>query len=117
VISYNHVLLAHAQITAACNALHPVEARLCRWILQAYDRNSSDVIALTQEFLSEMLAVRRSSVSDVARKLQAAGLIRYSRGVIEIANRRALEMASCECYADAVKKSAKILPWRSNSNP
>ena len=96
----NDAILAQVQITAACNALHPIEARLARWILQSSDRTRiSEVIPLTQELLSQMLGVTRSSVSEIATKLQTAGIIRYSRGNIEITSRRGLEGVACECYA------------------
>jgi CRP-like cAMP-binding protein len=108
VIASNQALLAQAQATAACNALHAVEQRLCRWILHARDRNNGDVVRLTQEFLSEMLGVRRSSVGDVARKLQDARLIRYSRGTITIVDRKALEAASCECYRAILRRTSRI---------
>lgn len=97
-IRYNEVLLSQARITAACNALHPVEARFCRWLLQSSDRAESETVALTQEFLAEMLGVRRTSVTEVASKLQHAGVIAYSRGVIKIIDRAVLESQSCECY-------------------
>jgi CRP-like cAMP-binding protein len=97
-IRYNEVLLEQARVTAACNALHPVEARLCRWLLQSRDRAESDTILLTQEFLSEMLGVRRTSVTEVARKIQARGAISYSRGVIKILNLKTLNELSCECF-------------------
>jgi CRP-like cAMP-binding protein len=98
VVRANDALLGQVQITAACNALHPIEARLARWILQSSDRTLADEIPLTQELLSQMLGVTRSSVSEVASKLQAAGLFSYVRGNIEITNRPGLEQASCECY-------------------
>ena len=98
IIRYNESLLNQVQITAACNALHPIQARLARWILQTRDHLDDDLIPLTQELLSEMLGVRRSSISEVASKLQAAGLIRYRRGAVEIVNRPGLEAAACECY-------------------
>lgn len=81
-IQYNEVLLTQARITAACNALHPVEARFARWLLQSADRVDGGVVALTQELLAEMLGVRRTSVTEVAGRLQAEGTISYSRGVI-----------------------------------
>ena len=109
IVRYNEVLLGQAQVTAACNALHSIQAKLARWILQTNDRVEGDLIPLTQELLSEMLGVRRSSVSEVAGQLQAAGLIRYSRGTIEIVNRTALEEASCECYETIKKQTEKIL--------
>ena len=98
VVRYNDLLLGQVQVTAACNALHPIQKRLARWILQTRDRIDTDTVPLTQELLSEMLGVRRSSVSEIANRLQANGLIRYSRGTIEIVNRPALEAAACECY-------------------
>jgi CRP-like cAMP-binding protein len=97
-LRYNEVLLAQARVTAACNALHQVEARFCRWLLQTRDRAESDTIQLTQEFLAEMLGVRRTSVTEVAGKIQAAGAISYSRGVIKIVNLETLKAMSCECY-------------------
>lgn len=97
-IHYNEVLLEQARVTAACNALHPVEARFCRWLLQSRDRAESDTILLTQEFLSEMLGVRRTSVTEVAGKIQASGVISYSRGAIKILDLDALKAISCECY-------------------
>ena len=97
-IGYNEVLLKQARVTAACNALHKVEARFCRWLLQTRDRAESDTLALTQEFLSEMLGVRRTSVTEVAQKVQETGAISYSRGVIKIIDLDALKAMSCECY-------------------
>ncbi len=98
IVRYGEILLIQVQQTAACNALHAVEARLSRWLLQARDRLSSNTIQLTQEFLSQMLGVRRTTVTVVANMLQQAGLIRYHRGQIEIVNRPGLEARACECY-------------------
>ena len=97
-IRYNEVLLTQARVTAACNALHPVEARFCRWLLQTRDPAESNTITLTQELLSEMLGVRRTSVTEVASRVQASGAISYSRGVIKIIDLDALKAMSCECY-------------------
>jgi CRP-like cAMP-binding protein len=94
---HNEALLAQARITAACNALHLVEARFCRWLLQTRAVTESDTVTLTQEFLSEMLGVRRTSVTEVASRLQAKGIISYSRGVIRIVDLPALEERACEC--------------------
>jgi CRP-like cAMP-binding protein len=107
-IRYNEVLLSQARVTAACNALHPIEARFCRWLLQSADRSASDTIALTQEFLAEMLGVRRTSVTEVASKVQNAGVITYSRGVIKILDRAALMRMSCECYETLLDQSAVL---------
>jgi CRP-like cAMP-binding protein len=103
------VLLFQAQQNGVCHALHEIDGRLCRWLLQAQDVMQSAVIELTQEFLSHMLGVQRSSVSVSAHGLQAAGLIRYSRGRIEIRDRAGLEDAACECYAAIIEQSRKAL--------
>jgi CRP-like cAMP-binding protein len=98
-IHQNDVLLSKARITAACNAVHEVEARFCRWILQTADHGGGDVAELTQEFLADMLGVRRPTVTEVAGKVQRSGAIAYSRGTIRIRDRQALEAMSCDCYA------------------
>jgi CRP-like cAMP-binding protein len=105
-IRYNEVLLSQARVTAACNALHSIEARFCRWLLQSADRAASDTVNLTQEFLAEMLGVRRTSVTEVASKVQSTGAIAYSRGVIKILDRAALLRMSCECYQTLLDQSA-----------
>jgi CRP-like cAMP-binding protein len=107
-IRYNEVLLSQARVTAACNALHSIEARFCRWLLQCADRAASDTVALTQEFFAEMLGVRRTSVTEVASKAQAAGAISYSRGIIKILDRPALMRMSCECYETLLDQSALL---------
>src|SRR3954451_22267496 len=94
----NEVILAQTQITAACNALHNIEQRFCRWLLQCWDRSENDTITLTQEFLSEMPGVRRTSVTEIASKMQAEGFIRYRRGLIEVLDQPGLEQRSCDCF-------------------
>ncbi|WP_293677165.1 Crp/Fnr family transcriptional regulator [uncultured Phenylobacterium sp.] len=91
-------LYSHAIQSVACNALHSVEARFCRWMLACHDRISTDTIALTQEFLADMLGVQRTTVTAVARSLQEKGVIRYRRGVVDVIDRQALQALSCECY-------------------
>jgi CRP-like cAMP-binding protein len=90
--------IVQATVTVACNALHKVEHRMCRWLLITQDRLQADVLPLTQEHLSIMLAVQRTTVTAVASRLQQKGLIRYSRGRIRILDRPGLIQASCECY-------------------
>ncbi len=107
-IQSNEVLLSQARVTAACNAMHVVEARFCRWLLQSADRAASDTLPLTQELIAEMLAVRRTSVTEVAAKIQDTGAIHYSRGVIKIVDRPALEKMSCECYQTLLDQSAQL---------
>jgi CRP-like cAMP-binding protein len=99
IVQYIASLLGQVQMTAACNALHPLHSRLARWILQTQDSLQDDLIPLTQELLSEVLGVRRSSVGESAHRMQTAGLIHYNRGIIRIVNRRALEAVACDCYA------------------
>jgi CRP-like cAMP-binding protein len=107
-IRYNEVLLLKARVTAACNALHSIEARFCRWLLQCADRAGGDTVVLTQESLAEMLGVRRTSVTEVASKMQNAGVITYSRGVIRILDRPALMRMSCECYQTLIDQSTML---------
>jgi CRP-like cAMP-binding protein len=97
-LRYIQALISQLSQTVACNRLHSVEERCCRWLLMCHDRALSDEFFLTQELLSQMLGVRRASVSVVAAILQKAGLITYSRGRIRILDRLGLETAACECY-------------------
>jgi CRP-like cAMP-binding protein len=83
---------------AACNAVHSVEQRCARWLLMTHDRVGSDEFELTQSVLSQMLGVRRASVSEVAGAFQSAGIIDYQRGRVSIRQRAGLEAAACDCY-------------------
>lgn len=107
---HNDALFGHAVQSVACNALHSVEARFCRWLLSCHDRIDSNRVSLTQEFLADMLGVQRTTVTVVARTLQASGLIRYSRGVVDILDRSGLEAIACECYGAVRRIYAKLLP-------
>ena len=98
ILRYTETQLAEAQQNAACNAIHDGSTRLCRWLLQCADRTCSEQLLLTQEFLSEMLGVRRTTVTLLAQELQKRGILRYSRGRITILDRAALEACACECY-------------------
>ncbi len=98
-------LALQSQQVAACNRLHDVEERLARWLLMCQDRIGGDIVPLTQQFLAHMLATRRASVTVAAGILQKAGLITYSRGVVNIKNRKMLEEASCECYDMLVRQT------------
>ena len=96
---YTRVLMKQVAQTAACNGRHTAEKRLARWLLMCHDRTESDELALTQEFISDMLGLRRAGVSSAAISLQEEGFIRYSRGHITILKRARLEAFACECYA------------------
>jgi CRP-like cAMP-binding protein len=109
---YQGIILFQAQQSAGCHAIHSVESRLCRWLLQARDVMGSEEIELTQEFLSHMLGVRRTSVSLSAHSLQKSGLIRYSRGKITIVDRKGLEDCACECYAAIRQRMDGAIPPR-----
>ena len=97
-LRYTQALITQISQTAVCNRLHSVENRLCRWLLLSHDRVKSDELAMTQEFISNMLGGRRESVTVAAGRLQDAGLIHYARGHIKILNRNGLEASACECY-------------------
>lgn len=96
---YTYNLMTQITQTAACNRFHVVEARLARWLLMTDDRTQTDTFRLTQDFLAQMLGVRRVGVTKAARALQQSQLIRYSRGNISILDRKGLEAAACCCYA------------------
>jgi CRP-like cAMP-binding protein len=108
-LRYTQALMNLMSQSVACNRLHSVEERCCRWLLLCQDRVESDEFALTQEFLAQMLGVRRASVSVVAAILQKAGLIRYRRGKIMILDRLGLEAASCECYQMVKQELDRLL--------
>jgi CRP-like cAMP-binding protein len=97
-LRYTHGLLAQVAQSAACNALHPVEQRMCRWLLMVHSRAGSDRFPLTHDFLAAMLGVRRASVTEAARELRQAGLIRYGQGQLTVLDRPGLEVAACACY-------------------
>jgi CRP-like cAMP-binding protein len=112
---FENIMRLHAQgflnqvsQSTACNRLHAVEQRLCRWILMSHDRVGGKTVHLTQDFLAQMLGVRRASVSVVAATLQKAGFIRYRRGIIDVLDRAGLEEGTCECY-DVVRKEYERL--------
>ena len=98
IASHEQALFAQAQQSAACNATHNLESRLARWLLRAADLRGGDELHLTQEYIAEMLGVRRTSVTVVARTLQQAGMIKYTRGRIKIMDHAALHDTACECY-------------------
>jgi CRP-like cAMP-binding protein len=96
---YTQALMIQISQGTACNRVHSVEQRCARWLLMTHDRVNGNDFELTQEFLSQMLGVRRATVNEVATRLQEMSLISYSRGFIRILNRAGLEAASCHCYS------------------
>lgn len=97
-LRYSQALFVETAQTAACNRLHGLDARLCRWLLMTRDRARSDSLDLTHEFMAVMLGVRRAGVTEAAGKLKAEGLIDYERGVVRVLDAEGLERAACECY-------------------
>ena len=103
-VRYSETLLAQIQQSVGCNALHSIEQRMCRWLLMMHDRAEGEPMNYTHEFLADIMAVNRTSVSLAAQAMQKAGLIHYHRGTIQILDRAATEAASCECYAIVRKR-------------
>lgn len=108
---YTQALIVQISQSAACNSHHSVEQRCCRWLLMTSERVNSDEFPITQEFLSQMLGVRRASVTVVAGILQKAGLIRYSRGQMTILDYPGLEQASCSCYTLVKQEENRLLGY------
>lgn len=108
IVRYTELQWTEAQQTTACNALHDGSSRLCRWLLQSADRTRSENVPLTQEFLAEMLGLRRTTVTLLAQELQKKGILRYSRGKITIVDRPALEAAACDCYGIIRRESLSL---------
>lgn len=98
VVRWREVLLRATLQSVACNSLHDVRQRCSRWILTTHDRTELDQLPLTQEFLAEMLGVKRNAINIVARELQSIGLIEYKRGRVTVIDREGLREVSCECY-------------------
>ena len=96
--------------TAVCNRHHSVVQQLCRWLLLSLDRLPGNELRMTQELIANMLGVRREGVTEAAGKLQNEGLIKYSRGLITILDRPALERRVCECYGVVKKEFDRLLP-------
>src|SRR5436190_2723818 len=106
---YNAAFFWQVSQAIACNGVHTVQKRCCRWILQTHDRAGADEFPLTHEFLSHMLGVRRVSVTDVLKPLQEASLITSIRGVVKVLDRKGLEKESCECYQTVKDEYARLL--------
>jgi CRP-like cAMP-binding protein len=109
VMRHEQTLFAQAQQSTACMANHEIDARLCRWLLRARDLSGSDQLPFTQEFLAEMLGVRRTSVTTVARTLQEAGMVKYTRGKIEVLDVEGLREGACECYETVKEQYGQLL--------
>ena len=108
-LRYTQALITQMAQTAVCNRHHSVEQQLCRWLLLSLDRLASNELTMTQELIANMLGVRREGVTEAAGKLQAAGLIQYSRGKITVLDRAKLEAQVCECYQVVKREYDRLL--------
>jgi CRP-like cAMP-binding protein len=109
-LRYTQALITQMTQTAVCNRHHALEQQLCRWLLLSLDRLPANELVMTQELIANMLGVRREGVTEAAGRLQAEGLIEYSRGRIAVLERAHLEARVCECYAVVKKEYDRLLP-------
>jgi CRP-like cAMP-binding protein len=109
-LKYTQALITQMAQTAVCNRHHSVDQQLCRWLLLSLDRLNSNELLMTQQLIADMLGVSRGGVTEAAGKLQAAGIIDYSRGRITVIDRLALEDAVCECYDVVRREYDRLLP-------
>jgi CRP-like cAMP-binding protein len=109
-LRYTQALITQMAQTAVCNRHHSLDQQLCRWLLLSLDRLKGSDLLMTQELIANMLGVRREGVTEAAMQLQAAGIIRYTRGRISVLDRPGLERRTCECYAVVKKEYDRLLP-------
>ena len=109
-LRYTQALITQMAQTAVCNRHHSLDQQLCRWLLLSLDRLRGPDLVMTQELIANMLGVRREGVTLAAGNLQADGLIRYTRGRIEVLDRPALEARTCECYTLVKNEYKRLLP-------
>ena len=109
-LRYTQALITQMTQTAVCNRHHTVDQQLCRWLLLSLDRLHTNHLVMTQELMANMLGVRREGVTEAAGRLQAAGLIHYSRGHIQVLDRQGIEARVCECYRVVRRESERLLP-------
>ena len=114
-LRYTQALITQMSQTAVCNRHHSLDQQLCRWLLLSLDALDGDTVSMTQELIANMLGVRRSGVTDAAMKLQAAGVISYKRGQIDVLDRPGLERLTCECYAVVKRECERLLPPRAQA--
>jgi CRP-like cAMP-binding protein len=110
ILRYTQALITQMAQTAVCNRHHTVDQQLCRWLLLSLDRLRGNELSMTQELIANMLGVRREGVTEAAGKLQALGIIRYSRGRIVVIDREKLEALCCECYGVVKRETDRLLP-------
>jgi CRP-like cAMP-binding protein len=109
-LKYTQALITQISQTAVCNLHHTVDQQLCRWLLLSLDRLPKNELQMTQELIANMLGVRRQGVTESAGKLEKAGLIRYTRGLITVLDRPGIEERVCECYGVVKRETERLLP-------
>jgi CRP-like cAMP-binding protein len=109
-LRYTQALITQMAQTAVCNRHHSIDQQLCRWLLLSLDRLDGNELVMTHELIANMLGVRREGVTEIAQKLQAAGLIKYFRGHITVLNRAGLKKRTCECYEVVKREYDRLLP-------
>jgi hypothetical protein len=110
-LRYTQALITQVAQTAVCNRLHTIDQQVCRWLLLSMDRLSHNRLTMTQEFISNMLGVRREGITQAALKLQQLGVISYARGLIKVLDRPKLETLSCECYEVVLRETELLLDY------
>jgi len=115
--AFSYLQMVQVSQSVLCNRMHPVDARLARWLLTSADRMESETLHLTQEFLAQMLGTQRSTVTVAAGEMQRDGLIGYSRGKIHILERSKLEARACECYRIVLASYKRVLGINGSKNP
>lgn len=115
VLPYVHYFMTQTAQIAACNRAHSPTERLARWLLAMHDRSDGDELAVTQEFLSHMLATRRPTINAAVSELRHAGAIANRRNRVTIEDRSALENQACECYLALLHEGARVLNFRGRS--
>jgi CRP-like cAMP-binding protein len=116
-LRFTQALITQMAQTAVCNRHHSIDQQLCRWLLLSLDRLPGDELVMTQELIANMLGVRREGVTEAAGKLQAQGLVHYSRGHIKVIDRARVEKRVCECYAVVKKEFDRLLPYKIHGLP
>ena len=111
-LRYTQALITQMSQTAVYNRYHTLDKQLCRWLLLSLDRLQGNELVMTQDLIANMLGVRREGVTEAAGKLQAEGLIHYSRGHIKVLDRTGWEMRVCECYSVVKKEYDRLLPYK-----
>jgi CRP-like cAMP-binding protein len=111
-LKYTQAMIAQLSQNVGCNRLHAIDERCARWLLEVRERIESDELLVTQEFISEMLGVRRAGITEVMGRLKERGLIDYSRGHVQVIDARGLEAASCECYRVLKEEYDRLLGER-----